>query len=346
MSNPLLNGSSRQRLGIAPRPVNEVPMIIVRPLDDELAEAHAFRHQHIEGYESQSQQIRSLRRQFGIEKGLSCKYPTTNLLAVVGDKPVGEYVRRHTMLPLMAAVPAYSSRPTASINDWLCSSFHLGLHRPFEDVRVCVECLRFDDLQGTVSSYRRRHHIRGTSRCPRHGCRLHAVRDRSPFISRPNEWLSRQQVDLVTDIEADVPDARWMHRYTRISMAMLSADTPISSADANKVLLIALEGAGLSTSIRRPKPLVSDLLSAKAGTRWIAENLPVRGEAVNGTFATRFDGFADQPGTARSSILHAAVWACFDQGDPWTGLARANQSANNDRMHEEPIREALTGSTA
>ncbi|WP_439641465.1 hypothetical protein [Nevskia sp.] len=323
-----------------------MPMIIVRPLDDELAEAHAFRHQHIEGYESQSQQIRSLRRQFGIEKGLGCKYPTTNLLAVVGDKPVEEYVRRHTMLPLMAAVPAYLSRPTASINDWLCSSFHLGLHRPIEDVRICVECIRFDDLQGTVSSYRRRHHIRGTSRCPWHGCRLHAVRDRLPLNARPNEWVSRQKVDLVTDIEADVPDTRWMHRYTSISMAMLSADKPVSSAEANKALLIALEGAGFSTSIRRPKPLVSDLLSAKAGTRWIAENLPVRGEAVNGTFATRFDGFGDNPWTARSSILHAAVWACFDQGDPWTKSMRANQSAGHGRVPEEPTRIAPSESIA
>ncbi len=321
----------RLRLGITPRPVNDGPMIIVRPLDDELMEAHAYRHQHIEGYESQVQQIRTLRRLFGIENGIACKYPTTHLLAAVADKPVCEYVQQHTMLPLIAAMPLYSAHAPISAEHWLESAFHRGFHRSIEDVRICVECLKFDAMQGPFASYKRRHHIRGTSRCPWHGIRLHTVQDRNPFSARPSEWLTRGRIAPVPDTDGDVPDTRWMRRYTSISMAMLNADVPISSEEANLALVEMVEAAGLSSNIRRPRPLVSSLLSAKAGARWLAENLSSRGEKVNGAFVRRIDGFRENPGTPRSAILHAAIWACFEQGDPWTSRARAHKLADHKR---------------
>lgn len=341
MSYPLLNDRVRVPAKELTRLVDEVGMVIVRPLEDELAEAHAYRHQHIEGHESQAQQIRTLRRRFGIGSGISCKYPTTHLLAAVAGTSASDYVRRHTMLPLTAAVRLHSEHVPTSADHWLSSSFHRGFNRTVDDVRICVECLEFDDLQSAFSSYRRRHHLRGTSRCPRHGTRLHAIRDRTPFSAKPRDWLAGGQTELVPDIESDVPDGSWMRRFTSISMAMLNADAPISTVDANQMLMERLEEAGLSTYIRRPKPLVSDLLTEKAGTRWLADNIPGLGDRERGDLVQWIDGFRETPYSPRSSILHAAIWACFDWGDPWTNRERQHRPSDQQRSLMPAPRETL-----
>jgi hypothetical protein len=302
-------------------------MLIVRPLEDELAEAHAYRHQHIEGYESLQEQIRALRSQLGIEKGIGCKYPTTHLLAVIGGKSIDEYVRQHTMLPLTAAVPSIEMRTSASINDWLSSAFHLGFRRPVDDVRICVECLELDRAEGKLSSYWRRHHVKGTSRCPLHGIRLHAIRECLPFSARPDDWITRGQIGLVPDIEADVADPQWMRRYINISMAMLNTDEPLATVEANHRLIEVLEAAGLSTKASQSRPLVSDLLRAKAGKRWVTENLALMRGKQSGDFVPLIDGLAYNPANSRSSILHAALWACFADGDPWTNRVQSKHTA-------------------
>ncbi len=346
MSYPLLDEPVRGPAKELKRLGDDVAMVIVRPLEDELAEAHAYRHQHIEGYESQVQQIRTLRRRFGIENGISCKYPTTHLLAAVAGKSASDYVRRHTMLPLTAAVRLHAEHIPTSADHWLSSAFHRGFNRTVDDVRICAECLEFDEQQSAFSSYRRRHHLRGTSRCPWHGTRLHAIRGHFPFAARPRDWLAGGQTELVPDIERDVPDARWMRRFTSISMAMLNAEAPISTIDANQMLIERLEDADLSTNIRRPKPLVSDLLTDRAGTRWLTENIPGFGERENGAFVYRIDGFRETPYTLRPSILYAAIWACFDQGDPWTDRARQHQLSDQERSFTRPSPEPRSLSAA
>lgn len=301
-------------------------MVIVRPLEDELAEAHAYRHLHIAGYESQAQQIRALREQLGIEKGIGCKYPATHLLAAVGGKSIIDYVREHTMLPLTAAVPSRERCTSASVDDWSTSAFHQGLGRPVEDVRICVECVERDRAEGKLPSYWRRHHIKGISRCPLHGIRLHSIDDRSPFSARPEEWVSRGQVNLVPDIEAEIADQKWMSRYISISLAMLNAYAPLASVEANNRLIEVLDDAGLSTKISQPKPLVSDFLRAKAGPLWLSENLSLMRGREAGEHVPLIDGLAYNRGIPRSSVLHAAIWACFPAGDPWTKAVRSSRA--------------------
>lgn len=307
--------------------------IIVRALDDELAEAHSYRHQHIEGYESQAEQTRELRRRSGIAPGLACKYPKTHLLAAIAEQEPREYVHRHTMLPLTAAVPRIYGQKEASTDDWFDISCHLGLERPIEEVRLCVECVDQDLSDNRLPVYRRCHHIRGTSRCLQHGVRLHAVRDRAPFSALPTHWIDSGLVQLVLDVEAAVPDGSWMQPYREICVAMLGAGRPMACTAVNDALIEALDAVGLSTNIRRPKPLVSDFIRDRAGKKWVAENIAVIHAYPRGEVITMVDGLTEQRSRVRTWIVYAAMWACLDD-DPWTNTQRMDMRRSSSRVAE------------
>lgn len=104
------------------------------------------------------------------------------------------------------------------------------------------------------------------------------------------------------------------------------ARVPLASVEANNRLIEALDAAGLSTRISQPKPLVSDLLRAKAGAHWVDQNLAfMRGKPV-GEFVPMIDGLAINRILPRSSVLHASVWAYFPSGDSWTNTVQSSRA--------------------
>lgn len=315
------------------RPRADCPrMIEVRPLEDELAEAHAARHQRIETLSSPAAQTRMLRERFGIAGGIANKYPKTNLLAAVGGMTPEDYVRRHTMLPFSTAVPHVHGQTTASVRNWLGVSCHLGLNRPIKEVRICVECVAIEQSAMRLGTYRRRHHLPGTSRCPYHGIRLHVVNSEQPFSALPNEWIGEGRVTLAPDIEGSVNDQDWLNRYRSICLAMMRSDHPMPCVEVNQALIAALQAEGLSTYLRRSQPLVSDLIRVKAGPKWVAENLPAIASREPGEIVPLIDGFTENRKTPRTTVVYAAMWACLDV-DPWTqGKSIAARSKS---LHEK-----------
>lgn len=302
-------------------------MIEVGALDDELTEAHAFRHQHIEGYQSQGEQTRELRRRFGINPGLACKYPKTHLLAAIAGKDPDDYVRRHTMLPLSAAVPCVYGQQESSTGDWLDVSCHVGFQRTIDEVRICIECVDQDVSRGQIPRYRRSHHIRGTSRCPEHGICLHEIRDRSPFGALPTHWIESNAIQVAHDIEALVPAPSWILRYRSICVAMLESPKPKPCTEINEALIAALDADGLSTNIRRKKPLVSDLIRDRAGKDWVAKHMTLIHSRPRGEVIPAIDGLTEKRREPRTWIVYAAMWACLSR-DPWTNAEPRRRDAN------------------
>ncbi len=292
-------------------------MIIVKPLDDELAEGHRQRHMHIFGFTSDEQQREYLRAYYGQKKKRSERMPDAFLLAISAGMTPDEYVRRHTMLPPTRVAAWSSLKSVLPDTAWNIAAIKFGFAIPTSAGRLCLDCINEDRQQQRTSGFRRIHHLPGIDYCPIHRNALYAVSNEHPFKRMPITWVDKGDLRPIAPIEDTVPDRDWVERYRAICLATLYEPAPFLAKALNYELMRMMNGAGYTTDARHPLTNLSDVLLTKIGPQWAAKFLPKIAEKPINRYYTSVDGVGQAHWSVRPTLLYCAMWACLDR-DPWT----------------------------
>ncbi|CAE6748047.1 TniQ family protein [Paraburkholderia nemoris] len=250
-------------------------MISAEPMPHELAVAHQGRIYWLNGCLHEDDLQRLLNRAL-VERGYDSKgMRRLHQLALVSGMDIGEYTRRHSMLP-MDCIATFDGNERSE-NPVLMNDKPDRPGMPLYRSTVaycCHECITEDLQKAGFSWYRRYHHLFGVHWCVVHRRRLSIVNAPTPFTVPPHIWLQQGRL-MSPEITPDVlPEVGFLTRYTQISMTVLERGRPFFLGAISDALMMRAFEIGLrpSPSSRRPT-LLSDHLSGQNENAWVAKHV-------------------------------------------------------------------------
>lgn len=301
-------------------------MIVVSPMPQEIAVAHAGRMALLNGYESQVAK-RFAARSEQVSEGAG-GLPLISQLALLCGMGITDYARQHSMLPVLRV--AMNSAPCLHGRDASLTRL-VGARLHIANAQLCPECVREDLSHWHFSWFRRTHNLEGIETCPVHGVGLHRVIDCNPWTKLPHHWLEMGKTEAIVGIELSVGDTQFQSRMHDVYGFLLERSGPYAVGTIRRALARRASELGLRTSRTCSKPLLSEFLRDCAPPAWIERHLPQLDAKSEGTYFAMLDRLPTSsitPGTGFAYALALAV--LFDRVEdagPYLSSSEANPVA-------------------
>lgn len=263
--------------------------LLLNPQEDELAISHVQRMAQINDWSGRLTPTL-------LRNALSHSQPefvrTTSLvrsLAMLVGMPIGEYIQKHTALPLLK-LAAWPSDITAHglANENVLSAF--GMRTARAGGFVCPDCVDNQLADEGLSWYRRSHHVFGVDWCPDHGTPLRAVQSTRPFDRSPDIWLRSGKTTVLPACTGRLESMpSFIQQLTALSSSAYKLASPISALLLKCACCIRANASGLRLHGSHRLPTFSDHLMRSAPKKWVESHLPGLTAKKHGDFFPDID---------------------------------------------------------
>lgn len=301
--------------------------LLIPPEDDELAISHAHRLAKVNDLPGSNlpATLRALVPD-------SVQRPDRNLplasaLAILGGMQPGEYLQRHTAIPVLrfATWPSEIA-PHSQTRTEIVRSFAMKV--PRESGLICPDCVEAQTREMGFSWYRRRHHMFGVDWCADHGTPLLEVSDPKPLSKLPAEWLQSGKLTALPNCTGNLENAPdFVRRLVEVSAKAYSLTAPVSDLLLKCLCSVRAKSMGLKLFNSENKPTLSDKVLQLAPLPWVKTHLYRLEIKTPGDYFSEVDDllFAQTHATAQAALLGLAT--LFE--DPVDRLERL--------VHHDPV---------
>lgn len=249
-----------------------MPFPLIRP--DEFLSGYIGTLRQFVNSSSKSTAILQLHKRFGSTGDK--RRATTDLVAQVCERSLGEIVTMHTLTPLSRAFAVQNcDLPYGDDLNQDRLRTIAGRYSAFYP-QCCPACIA-EDMDSLGVSYWRRHHlIRGIDYCTKHpNLELIPITAPDSFSKEPAHYLETHRPGkMITHRSENVMDNEFIRRYVRICEGLLHTKSPIGkirAAEAMRLQANKLE-LGLSSSIHATK--LPELIQSLAPKNWLVHHFP------------------------------------------------------------------------
>ncbi len=228
---------------------------------------------------------------------------TASVLARLSNLSVGEYIRRHTLIPYQS----FYHRTHWS---------HVGGRWPFTTLgsssnnvaRYCELCTADDiELHG-FSYWRRGHQLPGMMWCLRHKIPLRQHQRKHAFDILPQNAKGSAVTDLGFDTASSV-----IHRFLRISELLLEIQQPIEESAFKPRLVKMALARKLRTGLTGSNPPPSDIVVNTCSESWLASVFPgIEGKRRNEFFVAIDAATRSSPANSATASFAIVLSIFFD----------------------------------
>lgn len=258
--------------------------------------------------------------------GLPSSTNGLHVLSHATGMPAGEFIYKHTTIPLLRAFSPYlgkvkESRSAASVTNTY------RLITGITSLRYCRSCVAQQLRANTppASYWNRLHQLPHLDWCVTHGEPL-VVKAGNSLEYMPHEEACNALDNLPTSCESELSNAV-LHRYADLINLWIKSTKPISAIALAETLRKGCKKMDLRIAQHGKRPVISDIALELLPQSWIARHMPDLLSKTPGQFLQRLDGVAKDshvPYPISSSALAAAL--LYESVEAFqTELALANQ---------------------
>jgi hypothetical protein len=293
------------------------------PMPDELAEAHAGRiGAFLAGTISKVQRHSLIRKLAEAVVPSAGALPSSWQLAALSGMPRTDYVRHHTMLPVIAVVegqgptsPFGAEKPSRVIR----SGATLHARR----VHLCRKCVQEDLSSRPYSWFRRNHNLPGIEMCPRHACPLESVHAPDPWCRLPHHWWARGDTEPSEINPQSKSECQFQVRLQETYQHFLDRDRPYHLAHLHAFLR---KRARELEPKKSPYDMYSAVVFKAAPKEWVRRNCPEIGsghvlDAIGSSIALPSHGFL-------YAVLLGAMFSNAEEFE--RSMALSDRTSSND----------------
>ncbi len=301
--------------------------LLLPPEEDELAVSHAHRLAKVNDL-PESNLPGTLRAMLpDTVKRLDRNLPLACALGILGGLQPGEYLQRHTAIPILRFATWPSDiAPHSQTSTEVTRSFAMKV--PRAGGLICPDCVEAQVRKVGFSWYRRSHHIFGVDWCSDHGTPLLAISDVKPLSKLPAHWLRSGKLKPLPNCKGRLENAPdFVRRLVAVSARAYGLTEPVSALLLKCLCSLRANSIGLRLSYSENKPTLSDLVLQQAPLAWVKTHLDRLETKTPGDFFREVDDLliAHTHATAEAALLGLA--ALFD--DP---IEKLDQLSRHDPL--------------
>lgn len=238
-------------------------------MDDELAISYRNRLCRVNDWGDTAPTVQQMASKMGGGFRVAAVLESAKLLAWVSGKPIEEFVRNHTMLPLQRAVISSTQRPEREYAHDVLLLQKRANCATRSHLYFCPDCVANDWSENGSPYWRRRHQIPGLYCCQVHHRPLRYIPHPRSSVCLPCDVLdASQEVDLQRLFLAK--ENPYVLKFTEICSAMLGLEKPVRDFQLHKTLKRRVFHLRETKRDGSP-PLKSGMLNAMYSKDWLQD---------------------------------------------------------------------------
>ena len=219
------------------------------------------------------------------------EYPAAATLALVAGIPVQQFVRNHSLLPFLRAIPNKDHDVVHGdpLRQDLIGLFGTRFWRRSK-VFFCEECIQtdFESSQG-FAYWRRDHQLPGMTWCEQHGRQLaYNPIGKKAMDGMPTSDMQRRYEFSESEFSG-LMENQIIQRYVNIVKGMLDSERPMNLIHARYLIAGKAKKIGLRIGERGKKKILTDFFLDLVPEYWIKAIYPEIGNRTSGEFFTPID---------------------------------------------------------
>lgn len=301
------------------------------PLADEIATGYKGRIIRFNGWSSETEAMRFLLSWLCKEK----TYQKSNLarlqlLAVVAGMEIAEFVRKHTVLPLLRAVAGkLPIVPHGSLERPTLLWTH-AMRELRSGAYFCLQCVDDDSEKFGVPYWHRQHQLPGLYWCPWHKASLSWVETSHTFLSSPTNYLDSHY--RIPGQWADaIRNDPFVNRFIDICLLFFDRAQPLDELNLGRAALVRAAELGLHSGHGEiTKPLLSDLINQRFPSKWLNSIVPGLPAKKTGEYWRAVDAAVRSGRPGVSATIYALIFsALYDSDEQAIGAVLSSSYATN-----------------
>lgn len=286
-------------------------MIIPTPLPDEFCKGILGRVRILNGLHSSKEVLNHLSRAYCAEDGKPV--PAIALLARAVQIVLPEFIRSHSLLPLIRAV-VLENHPTRHGASNQSEILRLRGFKTFSKCAyLCLDCVREDESFWGFSYWRRSHQIESVPWCQKHGSLLHRIYRADAYDHLPGSLLNES---VQVGYSKTILENAVLKRYAQIMNDLLDQDRPIACKNIIALFNKKTRGLGFRLAQTGKRKVLSDLAMELVPADWLIVNFPKMEGKSKGEYISTVDGInvSLTPFSIAAYALGAALlWESADE---------------------------------
>lgn len=283
-------------------------------LEDEFTRGYRGRLRVLNQYPTANKFMQDLRKVLHSQDSSLAEPSATELLALVADVPIKQFVRHHSLLPFHRLVSLKDHDVAHGDPSRLDLVKHFGTRGWRQSIAMfCPQCVNQDIEEHKFSYWRRTHQLPGIPWCMKHGIQLlNASVGKQAFDNVPLEAMPAKG-DFSDHEFSEIFQNPVIRRYAEIAIASLAAEKPMPVIHARFRIAERAKKLQLRIGVRGRLPTLTDMLLEHVPEYWLRKSYPEIEGRLTGEFFNSIDNITLGLATDQSYALALAL--LFDSSD-------------------------------